>query len=196
MGYIQLTKILSLIATGINHFRAHTEISRINASQPTSLTICKVSNFSCFNCRLLTFFKINFFKKFFQEHYQSVKQFCQSWYGSKLFAKVIVAASKGRANLTENSYETSNLISFLKLRQQNLKCHLLQIKVDCFRGKIGTSIAEICCSLYGPRCEKPCLQCLPTKAQTSLGILEDWSAPLLFWQSTISKLATSGILIF
>ena len=27
------------------------------------------------SCRLLTFFKINFFKKIFQEHYQSVKQF-------------------------------------------------------------------------------------------------------------------------
>ena len=46
---------------------------------------------------LLTFFKINFFKKFFQEHYQWVKRFgsksgptfCRSWSGSKLFAKVI-----------------------------------------------------------------------------------------------------------
>ena len=28
----------------------------------------------CFCYRLLTFFKINFFKKFFQEHYQSVNQ--------------------------------------------------------------------------------------------------------------------------
>ena len=48
-------------------------------------------------CRLLIFFKINFFKIFFQEYYQSVKQFgsrsgpkkCRSWSGSKLFAKVI-----------------------------------------------------------------------------------------------------------
>ena len=31
--------------------------------------------FSCFCCRLLTFFIINFKKKFFQECYQSVKQF-------------------------------------------------------------------------------------------------------------------------
>ena len=56
-----------------------------------------LGNFSFFCCRLLTFFKINFFEKFFQEHYQSVKQFgsrsgptlCRSWSGSKLFAKVI-----------------------------------------------------------------------------------------------------------
>ena len=35
-----------------------------------------LGNFSLnFFCRLLTFFKINFFKKFFQEHYKSVKQF-------------------------------------------------------------------------------------------------------------------------
>ena len=32
-------------------------------------------NFSCFCCHQLTFFKIKFFKIFFQEHYQSVKQF-------------------------------------------------------------------------------------------------------------------------
>ena len=43
--------------------------------------------FSCFCCRLLPFFKINFFKKLFQKHFQSVKQFrsrsgptqCRSW---------------------------------------------------------------------------------------------------------------------
>ena len=43
------------------------------------------------------FFKINFFKTLFQEHYQSVKQFgsrsgptfCRSWSGSKPFAKDI-----------------------------------------------------------------------------------------------------------
>ena len=32
---------------------------------------CMLGNFSCFLCRLLTFF----FKKFFQNFYQSVKQF-------------------------------------------------------------------------------------------------------------------------
>ena len=48
-------------------------------------------------CRLLIFFKIDFFKKFFQEYHQSVKQFgsrsgptfCPAWSGSKLFVKVI-----------------------------------------------------------------------------------------------------------
>ena len=41
---------------------------------------CMLGNFSCFYCLLLTFFKnhmINFFKRFFQEHYQSLK-----WFGS------------------------------------------------------------------------------------------------------------------
>ena len=52
-----------------------------------------------FCCRLLTFFKINFFKKIFQEHYlyQSVKlfgsrsepTFCPSLSASKQFAKII-----------------------------------------------------------------------------------------------------------
>ena len=34
-----------------------------------------LGNFSRFCRRLMTFFKINLFKKFFQEHYQSVKRF-------------------------------------------------------------------------------------------------------------------------
>ena len=48
------------------------------------------------------FFKIDFFKKFLQKYYQSVKQFgsrsgpteCRSWSGSKLFAKVISIGQK------------------------------------------------------------------------------------------------------
>ena len=46
------------------------------------------------------FFKINFFKKFFQEHYQSDKQFesrsglTLQRFGSKLFAKVISRRQK------------------------------------------------------------------------------------------------------
>ena len=53
-----------------------------------------MGNFSFFRCRLLILYKIYFFKKFI-----SVKQycfdpdlgpkFCRSWFGSKLFAKVI-----------------------------------------------------------------------------------------------------------
>ena len=39
------------------------------------LTLCMMGNFPCFYCHLLTFFKINLFKKFFHEHYQSVKWF-------------------------------------------------------------------------------------------------------------------------
>ena len=40
------------------------------------MTLCMLGNFSSFFCRLLHFFfKINFFKKFFLERYQSVKRF-------------------------------------------------------------------------------------------------------------------------
>ena len=40
-----------------------------------SLTLCMLGNFSPICCRLLAFFKSSYFKKFFQEHYQGVKQF-------------------------------------------------------------------------------------------------------------------------
>ena len=57
--------------------------------------LCILRNFCAIF--VIWLFKIKFFKKLFQEHYQSVKQFgcrsgptfCQSWSGSKLFAKVI-----------------------------------------------------------------------------------------------------------
>ena len=39
------------------------------------LTYCIVGNFSCFFCRLLIFFKIDFFKMLFQEHYKIIKRF-------------------------------------------------------------------------------------------------------------------------
>ena len=39
------------------------------------LTFCMLGNFSLLCCRLLTCFIIDFFKKFFEGHYQSVKQF-------------------------------------------------------------------------------------------------------------------------
>ena len=45
---------------------------------PFYLDLCMLGNFSCFCCCVKIFFKINFFKKFFQEHYQSVK-----WFGFK-----------------------------------------------------------------------------------------------------------------
>ena len=56
----------------------------------------------CFCCRLLTFFIINFSKNIFLEHYQNIKRlktrsglaFCRSWFGSKLFAKVISRRQK------------------------------------------------------------------------------------------------------
>ena len=52
------------------------------------LTLSMLGNFSSFCCRLLTFFKINSFKEFVQEHYHRDKQF-GSRSGSKLFAIVI-----------------------------------------------------------------------------------------------------------
>ena len=39
------------------------------------ITLCMLGNFTCFCCRQLTFLKISFLKKIFQDHYQSVKQF-------------------------------------------------------------------------------------------------------------------------
>ena len=84
-------------------------------------------------CHLMTFFKINIFKKFFHEHYQSVKQFgsrsgltfCRPWSGSKRFAKLISRRQKSQQARKElNLRCTSNLISvcimvkYIRLQQQ------------------------------------------------------------------------------
>ena len=37
--------------------------------------VCVLGNFLCFHCLLPTFFKRNFFKIIFQEHYKNVKRF-------------------------------------------------------------------------------------------------------------------------
>ena len=49
--------------------------SDLSANMPTGGHLCIIDNFSCFCFHLLTFFKIDFFKIFFQEHCRSVKQF-------------------------------------------------------------------------------------------------------------------------
>ena len=67
-----------------------------------SLTLCMLSNVSCFCGSLRFSFKISFFKKLFQEHYQSIKRLgsrtgqtcCLSISGSNLFAKVISKEKK------------------------------------------------------------------------------------------------------
>ena len=56
------------------------------------------------SCCLLIFFKINFIKKIFQEHYAKLFRsrsgplimFCRSWPGSKLFGMTKVATTKER----------------------------------------------------------------------------------------------------
>ena len=68
-------------------------------------------------CRLLFFFKINFFEKFFQEYYLRVKQigsrsgptFCQAWSGSNLFAKVI---SRQHSEVKHSELPKIHLVSF------------------------------------------------------------------------------------
>ena len=79
-----------------------TTVSAVFVAGRECLTLCMLGNFSCFVvvCRL--FFKINFFKKFFQEHYQIVNgfgsrsgsTFCRSWSGYIMFAKVFIRRQK------------------------------------------------------------------------------------------------------
>ena len=67
----------------------------LSGIQSVSRTLCMLGKFACFFYRLLIFFKINFFQKFFQEYHKSVKQFesragptfCRAWSGYKTVCK-------------------------------------------------------------------------------------------------------------
>ena len=79
-------------------------------------------NFSCFCRHLLTFFKIYFFKKFFQEHYQSVK-----WFGSRLgltfFRSVLVwvqTVCKDYQQMTKSRLKVLENLLFPELVGSNL----------------------------------------------------------------------------
>ena len=72
----QYSSMVHRLAEKENHKSVPSAISRaMFQTQNVSLTLCMLGNFSYFCCRLLTFFKINFFKKFFQENSQSFKRF-------------------------------------------------------------------------------------------------------------------------
>ena len=62
--------------TNINCFQLFSKVEAKVSVKDYLLTLCMLGNFSCnafkICCLLLNFFKINFFEKFFQEHYQSV----------------------------------------------------------------------------------------------------------------------------
>ena len=64
--------LLQVATLALRETLALTELEQVDSH---SLILCVLGNFLGFCCRLLTFFIINFFEKFFQEHYQSVKQF-------------------------------------------------------------------------------------------------------------------------
>ena len=64
------------------------------------ITLWIQSNFSSFCCSQLTFFKLNFFQKFFQEHYQNQMMSRDTLsLGPKLFSKVISKWQKSPLNL-------------------------------------------------------------------------------------------------
>ena len=93
----------------------------------TLLTFWMLVNFSCFCCRLLTFFKIIFFQKILSETQSEVEwfgfrsglMFCLSWSGSKLFEKVI---SKWQVTVSK---ETCPPEEYAILSPDFKECHLL-----------------------------------------------------------------------
>ena len=143
------------------------------------LTLCMLGNFSCFCCRLLTFFKINFFQKFFQEHYQSVKlfgsrsgpTFCRSWSGSKLFAKFYSRQQKFRLiNSFRNTIRVSNCLD----PDQDRHSVGLDLGPNCLQSlstdnKISQAMKELRSSKYH-------LYAVCRSLETKYAILYAWGA--------------------
>ena len=101
-----------------------------------------LGNFSCF-CHLLTFLKINFFKKFFQEHYPSVKQFrprsglevIELEYSLRLKIKrndwLLADTSPQAANHCAYNFESENELKFYNL---DARINILSVSVLTDRG--------------------------------------------------------------
>ena len=87
--------------------------------------------FSCFGCRLLTFFKINFFKKFFQERYQSGKRFDSRSWGCPSSGSKLSADDKSR-RLTQTVTEPAKKAAenVVCLKPSVAKFFLLQINFN------------------------------------------------------------------
>ena len=110
------------------------------------LTICMLGNFSCICCRMPTFFKISFFKNFFQKHLQSVRWFgsrsgpthCQSWSGSKLFENII--SRKQKSTLAREYSKTCGKRPLVKMTKNwfSIDYRLMQVKsiAECSKGSI------------------------------------------------------------
>ena len=130
-----------------------------------SLSLFMLGNFPSFYSCLLYFFKINFFEKFFQEHYQSDKQFgsrsgptfWRSCSGSKLFAKVISRRQKSPPVDTVKSYRQDNcnfcghfhlFIIFIIECVESLN-YILWISIICF---IFHAVPFVLISLYNRCC--------------------------------------------
>ena len=81
-----------------------------------SVLICVQTVCKGYQQTTYAFIVVNFFKTFFQEHYQSVKRFgsrsgpmfCLSWSGSKLFAKVIRRQMLFSKHAFRNTIRVSN----------------------------------------------------------------------------------------
>ena len=146
--------------------------------------------FTCFCCRLLDFLNINFFKKFFKEHYQSVKwfgsrsgpTFCWSWSDSKLFSKIISRQQKLPLASKELSwpYKDTFACIYIAYKLILLSCFVMKNEFseesqDMFDGKMNSSFLANCdllsadnlCKQFGPRGYKlfSCSTQLSTKFQ-------------------------------
>ena len=97
---------------GIHHSSKKCELLRLNMAINSACWVI----FHAFSWSANFFFKINYFKKFFQEYHQSVKQFgsrsgptfCLAWSGSKLFTKVSVKEKKVAASKKRNNRHIFN----------------------------------------------------------------------------------------
>ena len=83
--------------------RSEELVDRKLPSLPRHLLLCMLGNFSSVSHRLLTFFKIIFFKNLFQEYYQSVKHSVGPDLGPNCLRRLYqqtakVTASKERVN--------------------------------------------------------------------------------------------------
>ena len=124
-AHIVITSTAQIIKCRVLAFISSATLCHFTGKQST-ITVCMPDHFSLFCCRLLTYFKMDFFIRIFQKHYKSVKRFNPDL-DSNCFPKLIStwSFSKPRSpRLKANALGSPDMFTIQTLTQaQKFKYH-------------------------------------------------------------------------
>ena len=96
---------------------------KVGSNNFVDLILVMLGNFSCFCCRLLTFLKINFFKKFFQEQTNCQTVLIQIRTDKMPVLILVQTVRKGYQQMTKVTASKESILTLVL--QNKTVCHIL-----------------------------------------------------------------------